>query len=146
MTRLLIIIGILVLIAGMAKGISDALQFHYDTSFAAEFENRDWWDPSTSWTTSVQSMDGPEVAKYEGGDPKNGAAFPGSTTIFVFMTDAWHLFQMIEARAIDLALTLLLLLPTSVMTRGKLWPRAVLIMVGLFVVRWLGFSLWYSWL
>ena len=33
--------------------------------------------------------------KYEKHDPRWGEKFPGSTTIFVFLTDGWHLFQFI---------------------------------------------------
>lgn len=33
--------------------------------------------------------------KYEKQDPRWGEKFPGSTTVFVFLTDGWHLFQFI---------------------------------------------------
>ena len=43
--------------------------------------NRQWWDSRESWRN-----------KYEGGDPVNGAAFPGSRGALVWTTDAKHLF------------------------------------------------------
>lgn len=43
--------------------------------------NRQWWDSRESWRN-----------KYEGGDPANGAAFPGSRGALVWTTDAKHLF------------------------------------------------------
>ena len=44
-----------------------------------------FWDASQSWTN-----------KYKGGNPANGAKFPGSTTIFVSFTDGWHTVQFIR--------------------------------------------------
>lgn len=43
-----------------------------------------WWDKETGWRN-----------KWKLGQPANGPAFPGSTTVFVWVTDGWHLFQMI---------------------------------------------------
>ena len=82
-----LVIGIiLVSIAGMSKAIMDNLQFHFNRSifkFDPVKYNQKFWDPTLSW-----------VNKYKEGsmtEPK----FLGSTTYFVFTTDAWHLFQMI---------------------------------------------------
>lgn len=81
-----LVIGIiLVSIAGMSKAIMDNLQFHFNRSIFKDVlkYNRKFWDPSVSWEN-----------KYKEGsmtEPK----FLGSTSYFVFMTDAWHLFQMI---------------------------------------------------
>ena len=81
-----LIIGILLVsIAGISKAIMDNLQFHYNRSVFKNNDkyNQNFWDPNLSW-----------VNKYKEGsmtEPK----FLGSTTYFVFTTDAWHLFQMI---------------------------------------------------
>jgi len=81
-----LIIGILLVsIAGMSKAIMDNLQFHYNRSIFKNNDkyNQNFWDPNLSW-----------VNKYKEGSmtiPK----FFGSTSYFVFLTDAWHLFQMI---------------------------------------------------
>lgn len=82
-----LVIGIiLVSIAGASKAIMDNLQFHFNRSifkFDPVKYNQKFWDPTLSW-----------VNKYKEGsmtEPK----FLGSTSYFVFMTDAWHLFQMI---------------------------------------------------
>ena len=80
-------IGILlVLIAGMSKAIMDKVQFHYHKSIFKLDPiryNQPFWDPLISWQNKykVDSMTEPK--------------FYGSTTFFVFVTDAWHLFQMI---------------------------------------------------
>jgi maltooligosyltrehalose synthase len=38
--------------------------------------------------------------KWKDGDPANGERFFGSSTVFVFLTDTWHLFQAIFLAAI----------------------------------------------
>lgn len=76
------ILIVLLVIAGIGKAIMDTLQFHFSTSV---FKNKGyWWNPKDSWKN-----------KYKNRDPAQGPAFPGSTTIFVFVTDAWHFFQFI---------------------------------------------------
>lgn len=77
---------ILASIAGISKAIMDKVQFHYHKcifKLDPVKYNQKFWDPTLSWEN-----------KYKEGsmtEPK----FLGSTTYFVFMTDAWHLFQMI---------------------------------------------------
>jgi len=81
-----LIIGIiLVSLAGVSKAIMDKIQFHYHKCIFKDVlkYNQKFWDPTTSWEN-----------KYKEGsmtEPK----FFGSTTYFVFLTDAWHLFQML---------------------------------------------------
>lgn len=74
---------ILVSIAGLSKAIMDNLQFHFNRSIFNQLKyNQKFWDPTLSWSN-----------KYKEGsmtEPK----FFGSTNYFVFLTDAWHLFQM----------------------------------------------------
>jgi hypothetical protein len=81
------IIGvILVSVAGISKSIMDKLQFHFHKSIFKQDPVKyyqQFWDPTLSWSN-----------KYKEGsmtEPK----FFGSTSYFVFLTDAWHLFQMI---------------------------------------------------
>ena len=82
-----LIIGILLVsIAGISKAIMDKLQFHYHKCIfkinPVKYDQK-FWDPTLSWEN-----------KYKEGsmtEPK----FLGSTTYFVFLTDAWHFFQMI---------------------------------------------------
>lgn len=78
-----IVVGILILLAGIAKAVQDTLEFHFDTSVFAKLG--DFWNPLTSWKR-----------KYKNGNPKQGEAFLGSSTIFVSLTDAWHLFGLIR--------------------------------------------------
>lgn len=80
--HLLLIAFLLIAIGGMCYGLKETLTHHYG-AFAAHFPEANplWWNPAESWRN-----------KYEDGDPANGAAFPGSTTVLVFLTDAYHLF------------------------------------------------------
>lgn len=85
-----ILIGILFFaIAGICEAIMDTLQFHYSYSVFYSLRNRLFWDPSISWKN-----------KYKNGDPLAGSKFPGSTTIFVGLTDAWHFFKLLRNLAI----------------------------------------------
>ena len=52
-----------------------------DLSSEDKFKGR-WWNKSQGWKN-----------KWKLGHPKNGPKFWGSTTIFVGLTDGWHLFQ-----------------------------------------------------
>ena len=81
-------------LAGMCKGVMDTLQFHFSVSI---FKNRkaQFWNPQESWRN-----------KYKDGDPTKGPKFPGSTTIFVALTDGWHLFQLFMLACIRTAIVL----------------------------------------
>jgi len=77
---------ILVGIAGFFKAVMDKLQFHWHRSIFAlnPFQYRDiFWNPSISW-----------INKYEPGTNYKEEKFKFSTTLLVFLTDAWHLAQM----------------------------------------------------
>ena len=79
-----ILIGyIFVIISAIAKAVMDKVQFHYEMSIFARL-NPYFWSPFHSWRN-----------KWKEGKPLYGERFLGSTTIFVFLTDAWHLFQFI---------------------------------------------------
>lgn len=76
---------ILIIVAGFAEAVMDKLQFHYDKSIFLRFANQRFWNPEISW-----------VNKWKNGDPIYGEKFIGSSTIFVGVTDAWHLFKSIR--------------------------------------------------
>lgn len=65
----------------------DTVDFKFNQSIFSNLKSqkaRYWWNQSEGWKN-----------KYKDRDPSKGPAFPGSTTIFVWLTDAWHFFQMI---------------------------------------------------
>lgn len=84
----------LVIVSAVCKAIQDKLQFHFDKSV---FKNLgDWWNPAESWRL-----------KWKDGTPLMGERFLGSSTIFVSLTDAWHLFGLIRNFSLVLAVSLL---------------------------------------
>ena len=119
MTRRLLIVGVLVLIAAACKGVCDALQFH-------GVGQGDWWNPEVSWRN-----------KWADGVKANGEAFPLSSTLLVFTTDAWHFFQMVQYRCYDAAILVL------VWPHYRRWVLA-LIALALFAIHVIGFHSTYS--
>ena len=75
---------IFIALAGLAEAVMDTIQFHYSISIFNKF-NSEFWDPAISWKN-----------KYKGGEPAAGPKFWGSTTFFVGITDAWHLFKLLR--------------------------------------------------
>lgn len=79
------VIGLIcVLIAAISEAAMDTLQFHFSESIFSKL-NPHFWNPALSWDN-----------KYKLGEPKLGAKFLGSTSIFVMFTDAWHLFKSLR--------------------------------------------------
>lgn len=74
--------AILMLLAGASKGLCDRINFHERT--LPGWMQTSYFLMSQSWKR-----------KYKNNDPEQGEWFPGSTTIFVALTDAWHLGQLI---------------------------------------------------
>lgn len=75
-------------ISGAGDGLMDYLQFHYDGP-------NDWLNPDLSWRR-----------KWKNGDKAQGERFPGSSTVFVGFTDAWHGLKMVRNTSFILGLTL----------------------------------------
>ena len=78
----------LFLLAGMAKGLSDRIDFHQSTLPG--------WMHTEFWLMNGDSSQGilPSwTRKYKNNDHTQGPAFFGSTTFLVFITDGWHLMQ-----------------------------------------------------
>lgn len=71
----------LMLLSGASDGLRDAVLFKNDRVLTKLKVNQHWWGPE-SWKN-----------KYKNGDPLQGAKFPGSTSLFVFVTDANHFFK-----------------------------------------------------
>jgi hypothetical protein len=78
---------ICLMVAAVGKAAMDTLRFHFDRSIFSRWENQYFVDPAISWRN-----------KYKNHDPAQGERFPGSTTIFVFTTDLWHLSQFVFLR------------------------------------------------
>jgi len=80
----------LFIVAAISDAATDVISFRFENSIFSKFKNKNWFDPSESWKN-----------KYKNKNPQDGPAFFGSTTCFVFLTDAWHFFQMIMLTCFD---------------------------------------------
>jgi len=78
-----VIVGIMLTVAAIAKAIQDKISFHHHKSVFKDASI--FWNPLESWKL-----------KYKDNDFEKGEKFPGSSTVFVSLTDAWHLFGMIR--------------------------------------------------
>lgn len=76
------------IIAGIARAVSNKIVFHYRSSV---FRYRDWFNPEKSWRNKWKLVDGNPL-KVNG---KLVERYPGSSTIFVLFTDAFHIFLLI---------------------------------------------------
>lgn len=81
----IVISAVIIIIAGAANGVMDTLTFHYQGSCFASLspELQGYWNPKLSWCNKYVSCD------------NHAARFIGSTTVFVFITDGWHLMKAI---------------------------------------------------
>jgi hypothetical protein len=70
----------LAILAGVCRAVCSKLVFHFDRSVFACW--RPGWDPKKTSNN-----------KYKNRDPAQGPRFWGSTTVFVWLTDPFHLFQ-----------------------------------------------------
>ena len=68
--------------SGMFDGGAESLKFHYSEVNRKYNLNDNFWNPALSWKN-----------KYRNGDPSQGEAFTGSTTVFVWTTDGYHLMR-----------------------------------------------------
>lgn len=93
---ILTILGfLLITFAAVSESIMDKIQFHYDKSiFKNSKYNQLFWNPIESWKNKWK-----EDLKTE--------KFIGSSTIFVFTTDAWHLFKFFRNTSLFIGLPLI---------------------------------------
>ncbi|THH40257.1 hypothetical protein [Neolewinella litorea] len=129
------VVLLLLFLAHVLKGVGDTLQFHYESSPYADLGNTSFWNPEQSWKA--------KYASDPTGEPLRPLRekFPGSTTLFVATTDAWHLSQSLQYACIRLAVCLLAV--PLLGWRGG-WAYA-----GLYALIWVvqaaGFHLAYTW-
>jgi len=118
-------------ISGAARGLNQTIAFHPDRFFS-RYPNADrrFWDNSVSWRN-----------KWRNGDPEQGEAFLGSSTVFVWTTDALHLSGTISNVTGVASLSIPLYKGCGKM---NLWRH--LAQVGITSAGyWLGFHSVYSW-
>lgn len=137
--HILLIITVLALsiLAGLADGIRDVLSFRYDRSiFPQQYGEQvlgagpDFWNPEISWRN-----------KWKNGDPQQGERVPGSSTVFVFLTDGWHLLQFLMLTFFQLAIAL----PVVMLLRLRWW-WVIIAVIPLKFAFSIGFTIMFSWL
>jgi hypothetical protein len=82
------------LLAGLAEGIMDWLQFKLPLQIKHKWVYHKFWDPRISWKNKW-SYSTVTLDRYE--------KFFLSTTVLVFLTDGWNLMKWFRNRFIDIA-------------------------------------------
>lgn len=139
----LLLIAALLLIAGAANGIMDALWFH---GAWQHFDNPAFWNPAESWVNKwAIDMEGNPVAGKE--------RFWGSSRWFVAVTDGWHLCKFVQLLALKLAILAAIVIPVDADGRIRFigFDRVtvlviVLFFIGITLALSAGFHLTYSWI
>jgi hypothetical protein len=90
---------ILIILAAIANAIGDKIQFHWNNSIFADRGWDAWANPKISWRRKW---------RWKGGklDEIEGEAFLGSSTVFVWLTDLWHLTKSLQLTTLFLGIVL----------------------------------------
>jgi hypothetical protein len=98
----------LIAIAGMCNALYEIIFVSFNQSIFRNL-NPLFWNPEVSWQNKwAQPFPQPAEDKwyYFGFTPRYKERFPYSSTIFVWLTDAWHLFKAIMLTCIMAAIVL----------------------------------------
>ncbi|MES1216893.1 MAG: hypothetical protein ABUT20_15365 [Bacteroidota bacterium] len=115
-------------LAGAADGLNQVISHQYP-KFKKAFPdaNDRYWSPAISF-----------MNKYKNRDPSQGEKFPGSKTVFVFTTDAYHLTRFTEHLFLAGAVAV------KFSQQKKKWYWYVAEMAGYWLVNRAGFALVYN--
>ena len=113
MIHALIIAGILLGIAAICNAAMDVLAFKFKNSIFKNL-NHNWWNPAKSWKN-----------KYKDKMVFKGPAFIGSTTLFSFITDAWHLFRFLNNTLITIAFIVII----GALSTLSIWKLLALLVI-----------------
>jgi len=117
------------MLAAFFNSLMDVLQFRYSKSiFAEEGMNQKFFDPKISWQN-----------KWKNGNSEEGEVYPGSSTMFVLFTDAWHLFQFGMFTCFNV---IILILINKI--RKLRWYQFVLLFFGMNFLFGLTFELFFT--
>jgi len=126
-----------VLIAGSANGLMDTLQFHYNQTGFDEMST--YWNPTWSWRNKYALCGDNALCQ-----PLQ-ERFWGSTTVFSFVTDAWHLAKFVHLNAVRVAILLMATWALSLKNKNKfLFIEVAGILILLAAVHSAGFHLIYT--
>jgi hypothetical protein len=125
--------------SGLIDGTIESINYHYEDGFKLRCPNANdhFWNPAVSWKN-----------KYKNNDPAQGPKFAGSTNVFVFTTDAYHLLRA-GSRTMN-AFTLAYYVNQSYhekeLAKRKKWLKIGADFLILTAIRTAGFHLTYSFL
>lgn len=128
------IAALFLLVAGAANGFMDSLQFHYSQTGFNEIST--FWNPALSWRNKYAICEGGALCQ-----PLQ-SRFWGSTTVFSFLTDAWHLIKFIYLNATRIAV-LFLMIWAAGLEKIRIIECAIIFVV-LALLHAAGFHLVYS--
>ncbi len=112
----------LFLLAAFFNSVMDVLQFRYSKSvFARQGMSQEFFNPDISWRN-----------KWKNGKPEEGEAYPGSSTVFVLFTDAWHLFQFLMFTCFELIILILV---------HRIWKLKWYLYIPIFIAMKFSFGL-----
>jgi hypothetical protein len=137
-------VTMLLFISFSAYAVMWTLQFHFTESVFKNL-NAKFWNPEKSWQNKWKtSLSKNKILSFTVTDSKGHfkERFPGSSTIFVWLTDAFHLFQFVFLNTLFLAF--------SFIAEGKElygftfhWWSAF---IGIRLIYALVFEGWFGWL
>ena len=73
-----------IIVAAISKAVRDSLSHHFENSIFSEL-NPNFWNPVISGAN-----------KWNGGKEENGEKFFLSSTLFVGITEGWHVFESLN--------------------------------------------------
>ncbi len=103
---------------GVLDAVRDTLAHHYSVSVFSEWKST-FWDVNLSWCNKWKNC---EAGK---------EAFPLSSSLLVFTTDAWHLMKFFQHRIIAFFPAYMVVGIFYMPNKG--WKRHLLIFLGAFV-------------
>jgi hypothetical protein len=118
---------ILIALSGILNALMDHLQFRIHPDHP--WDENQFMNPVLSW-----------MNKYKGGDPDNGEAFPGSTTILVGFTDGWHHFKMWMWICV-IGAVILYPDPDVFFVDWPIWIETPIMFMSMYIVRAMSFHL-----
>ena len=124
----LIFLTILAILLGLTKACSDLMAHDKWAIRLPKFTNSYFNNVSITWAN-----------KYKNKDKSQGEAFIGSTTLFVFLTDGWHLFNMLNQVCLFL---IFILLPITINS----FLLAVIFSTIIIIIRTITFHVIYTYL
>jgi hypothetical protein len=123
-------------VSGLVDGTLESINYHYEDGFKLRCPkaNDKFWNPAVSWKN-----------KYRNNDPAQGPKFAGSTNIFVFTTDAYHLLRATNRTLDGVTLAYYVRETCEVpASKKKKWLFIARDFIILSAIRSVGFHLTYS--